>query len=86
LQEKYNQALDVAPEKASQQRAVFFANSAAVRIRLEEWAEAAKDCSAALGLEPPVGLQQKVLGRRSIAYEKLDDLDRALADHEKVCC
>jgi len=31
-----------------------------------------------------VVLQAKVLGRRSMAYEKLDDLDRALADHEKV--
>jgi tetratricopeptide (TPR) repeat protein len=81
---KYEAALDVAPERASQQRAVFFANSAAVRLKLEEWAEAAKDCSAALELEPPVVLQAKVLGRRSMAYEKLDDLDRALADHEKV--
>lgn len=82
--EKYERAIDTAPERAAPQRAVFFANSAAVRLKLEEWAAAAKECSAALELEPHAALQLKVLGRRSIAYEKLDDLDRALADHEKV--
>lgn len=80
----YKQALDGLPEGASQLRAVLFANSAAVRIKLEEYAEAAKDCSAALALEPPQPLQVKALTRRSMAYEKLDDLDRALADYEKA--
>ena len=53
---------------------------------MEEFAEAAKDCSASLALEPPVPLQIKALTRRSLAYEKLDDLERALADYEKASC
>ena len=84
LQELYKEALDSLPEGATQQRAVLFANSAAARIKLEEFAEAAKDCSAALALEPLPSLQIKALTRRSLAYERLDDLDRAFADYEKV--
>ena len=34
-QAKYNEALDLTTEGASQQRAVYFANSAAVRLKLE---------------------------------------------------
>ena len=84
LQEKYNEALALAPEKAAQQRAVYFANSAAVHLKLQQYAEAAKDASAALDLEPSTSLRIKALTRRSNAYEKLDDLDRALMDMEKV--
>lgn len=69
---------------SSMHRAVLFANSAAARLKLEQFAEAAKDCSACLALEPHTKLEIKALTRRSIAYEKLDDLDRALADYEKV--
>ena len=84
LQDLYREALDSLPEGALQQRAVLYANSAAARIKLEDFAEAAKDCSASLALEPPTSLQIKALSRRSLAYEKLDDLDRAFADYEKV--
>ena len=84
MQELYKEALDSLPEGGKQQRAVLFANAAAARIKLEEFAEAAKDCSAALALDPPTSLQIKALTRRSLAYEKLDDLDRAFADYEKV--
>lgn len=80
----YKEALDALPEGATQQRAVLYANMAATRIKLEEYAEAAKDCSASLALEPPTALEIKALSRRSLAYEKLDDLERALADYEKV--
>lgn len=40
-----------------------------------------QDCSAALDLHPQYA---KALLRRSTAYEKLDDLERALADAQKV--
>lgn len=43
---------------------------------------APQECSAALELEPRY---TKALLRRSAAYEKLDDLERALADAQKVC-
>jgi hypothetical protein len=42
---------------------------------------ALQECSAALELDAKY---TKVLLRRSAAYEKLDDLERALADAEKV--
>ena len=84
LQEQYQAALEAAPDQAAQQRAVYLANSAAARLKLEEFSAAASDCSAALALEPAAGLQIKALTRRSQAYEKLDELDRALADYEKV--
>lgn len=84
LQETYKRAVELAPDSAAQQRAVYLANSAAAHIKLEQFAEAAKDCGAALALQPPESLQVKALTRRSGAYEKLDDLERALLDYEKV--
>ena len=63
---------------------MYFANCAAARLKLGEFSAAASDCGAALALEPAVPLQIKALTRRSQAYEKLDELDRALADYEKV--
>lgn len=74
----------MAPERAKQQRAVYYANSAAANLKLEQFAEAAKNCTAALATEPPASLEIKALTRRSTAYEKLDDLEQAMADHEKV--
>jgi tetratricopeptide (TPR) repeat protein len=81
--ERYSAALEAAPAEAAAapQRAVYFANRGACHLKLEQWAEAAQDCSAALDLQPQYA---KALLRRSTAYEKLDDLERALADAQKV--
>ncbi|EFN52759.1 hypothetical protein CHLNCDRAFT_26451, partial [Chlorella variabilis] len=78
---KYAAALDAAPEGATRQRAVYHGNRAACHLQLEQHAEAAQECTAALELDPQY---TKVLLRRSTAYESLDDLERALADAEKV--
>lgn len=78
---KYATALEAAPEAATQQRAVLHCNRAACHIKQEQWAEAAQECSAALELDSKY---IKALLRRCTAYEKLDDLERALADAEKV--
>ena len=57
------------------------ANAAAAHLKLQQWAEAAKACSAALELAPG---HEKALLRRAAAYEELADLERALADYEAV--
>lgn len=79
--ERYAAALDAAPEAAAAQRAVYHGNRAAAYLKLEQWTEAAQECSAALELEPGY---IKVLLRRCTAYEKLEDLERALMDAQKV--
>lgn len=63
------------------ERAIYFGNKAACYIKLEQFAEAAHECSAALDINPNYA---KVLLRRSSAYEGLDDLERALADAQKA--
>ena len=81
-QAKYSAALEAAPsDGAAAQRAVYFANRAACQLKLGAPAEAAHDCSAALDLNPAY---TKVLLRRAAAWEALDDLERALADAQKV--
>ncbi len=81
MQGKYAEALEVAPESAASERAVYHGNRAACQLKLRQFADAAQDCSAALELNPSY---TKVLLRRSSAYEELDDLERALADAQKV--
>ncbi|PSC68655.1 Tetratricopeptide repeat 1 [Micractinium conductrix] len=79
--DKYAAALEAAPEAAAAQRSVYHCNRAAAHLKLGQWAEAAQECSAALELQEGY---TKALLRRSTAYEKLDDLERALADAQKV--
>jgi tetratricopeptide (TPR) repeat protein len=81
VQDKYTEALSAAPESAAEQRAVYLGNRAACQLKLRQFAEAAQDCSQALELSPAY---TKVLLRRSTAYEEVDDLERALADAQKV--
>ncbi|KAL4440022.1 hypothetical protein ABPG75_003023 [Micractinium tetrahymenae] len=79
--EKYAAALEAAPEAAAAQRSVYHCNRAAALLKLEQWAEAVQECSAALELDPAY---TKALLRRSSAYDQLDDLEHALLDAQKV--
>ena len=81
MQHKYSEALAAAPD-TSVERAVFLANMAACYLKLEQYQEAANNCTAALELDKNY---MKALMRRSLAYEQLDDLEHALADAEAVC-
>lgn len=80
LQAKYGEALNAALEGALQ-RAVYYANRAACQLKRKEWGPAAADCTRALEIDPGY---LKALARRCAAYQELDDLDRALADAQKV--
>lgn len=79
-QVQYSAALQMAPA-ASSQRAVYFANRAACALKLQQWSDAMKDCSAAVAIDPNY---TKAYLRRATAYEESDDLDRSLADYDKV--
>jgi len=81
MQDCYTSALDVAPAKATKQRAVFLANRAACCMRQEDYPGVVQDCSAALELDEGY---LKALLRRAAAYEELDDIERALVDLKKV--
>ena len=81
LQAKYEQALQITPEGAKKQRAVYYANLAACHLRTKHFEDAVQDSNAALELEPDY---IKALLRRAAAYEELDDLEHAMADNTKV--
>lgn len=80
IQEKYTGALEAAPATAKE-RSVYFGNRAACLMRLEDYAEAAQDCTAALDIDETYS---KVWLRRATAFEALDDLERALSDVKKA--
>ena len=80
-QEKYGEALQLAPEGAARQRAVYHANLAACHLKAQRHEDAVADASEALRLAPGY---VKALMRRAAAYEALDDLEHALADSVKV--
>lgn len=78
--DKYNDAIQTAPEQAPQQ-AVYFANIAACHVKLGNHHDAIKACTEALAVDPAY---VKALARRSAAYEATNELERALADAKQV--
>ncbi len=80
--DKYNDAIQTAPEQAPQQ-AVYFANIAACHVKLGNHSDAIKACTEALAVDPAY---VKALARRSAAYEATNELERALADAKQVSC
>lgn len=76
----YEEALEIAPSDA-QQRAIYLANSAACHLALDNWKECVQCCTDALAID---ATYIKALRRRMNAYEKLDELDHALADGKQV--
>jgi len=79
--ERYDEALTIAPPQAKQ-RAVYFANRGACHLALQNWQGCVSSCTEALNVNP---VYIKAVRRRMAAYEKLDELDRALADAKQVC-
>mmetsp|Transcript_38982 Transcript_38982/g.110408 ORF Transcript_38982/g.110408 Transcript_38982/m.110408 type:complete len:175 (-) Transcript_38982:490-1014(-) len=77
---KYSEAVEAGPP-GHPQLAVYYANRAACMLKLDQHQDAVEDCSSALGLQPNY---VKALVRRFTAYEKLENLELALADAQKV--
>jgi hypothetical protein len=79
--EQYEDAVAAAPADAHLQLAVYWGNAAACYLQLDRAADCVHACSTALSFNPGY---TKVLMRRSTAYEKLDELDKALKDVQQV--
>eukprot|EP00898_Chlorokybus_atmophyticus_P004709 jgi/Chlat1/5239/Chrsp33S05086 len=76
----YLQALEMAPPDAPQ-RAIYHCNRAACLLQMEQYANAAKECSSAIKIDASY---VKAYIRRANAYEKLDDIDKVYEDWKKV--
>jgi tetratricopeptide (TPR) repeat protein len=62
-------------------RSVYFANRAACFLALNEYENAASDCSNAIDLDPTY---LKAYMRRAMAYEQLEEYDRGLDDAQHI--
>lgn len=84
---EYSQALDCYTlslqhtAAAHPGRAVYYANRAAVQLKLKAPKNAVDDCTKALAIDPNY---VKVLLRRAQTYEEMDKLEQALEDYNKV--
>lgn len=80
--EKYNAALRSAHLRDGE-RAVLWANCAAVHVRAEDWAAVKRDAGKALAKEPGM---RKALLRRKLACEKEEDWRQASEDAKALGC
>uniref|UniRef100_A0A1B6EQ97 Uncharacterized protein n=1 Tax=Cuerna arida TaxID=1464854 RepID=A0A1B6EQ97_9HEMI len=77
----YTQALRTCPLKYAKDRAIFYSNRAAAKMKLELNESAIEDCTKALELDERY---LKALYRRAQLYEATDKLDEALVDYNEV--
>lgn len=78
---KYSEGLELCPLCFKEDRAILFANRAAVHIKTDEKEAAIQDCSRAIDLKPDY---VKALLRRGQALEDVDKPHEALKDFEKA--
>lgn len=81
MQAKYLEALETAPKGAAKEAAVYHCNLAACYLALNKPELAAEQATLTLNLTPD---NLKALRRRAKAYQTLDELEKAVADLEKV--
>ncbi|XP_075989499.1 tetratricopeptide repeat domain 1 [Anticarsia gemmatalis] len=79
--EKYTEGLRTCPLQFAQQRSILYCNRSAAKMKLEKYAQAAKDCTKAIELDETY---LKAYIRRAQSYEATDKLDEALADFKKI--
>lgn len=80
--ELYAKALDTAPLKFEQERAIILSNCAAANIKLANWGQAIQNASESIELGVP---NEKSLERRAYAYAKTDDnLEKSIEDYKKL--
>uniref|UniRef100_A0A1B6MM46 Uncharacterized protein n=1 Tax=Graphocephala atropunctata TaxID=36148 RepID=A0A1B6MM46_9HEMI len=77
----YTQALRTCPLKYDKDRAIFYSNRAAAKMKLELNESAIEDCTKALELDERY---LKVLYRRAQLYEVTEKLDEALVDYNRL--
>lgn len=76
----YTKAIGLVAED-NKDRAIYLKNRAATLLKLEQYEEAARDCTKALEVAPN---DPKALFRRCQAYEALEKIDCAYADAKEV--
>jgi len=77
----YTKALRTCPLSFGDDRAIFYSNRAAAKMKLELNESAIEDCTKALELNERY---LKALYRRAQLYEATDKLDEALVDYKKI--
>eukprot|EP01129_Flabellula_baltica_P008219 TRINITY_DN3243_c0_g2_i1.p1 TRINITY_DN3243_c0_g2~~TRINITY_DN3243_c0_g2_i1.p1 ORF type:complete len:164 (-),score=35.32 TRINITY_DN3243_c0_g2_i1:243-713(-) len=77
----YTQALECLPKDHSM-RAIILGNRAAAFIKLEDWDNGLEDCNGSLKIDPDY---VKVLNRRAIVSEALENYSQAKAGMVLVC-
>uniref|UniRef100_A0A1B6JMC0 Uncharacterized protein n=1 Tax=Homalodisca liturata TaxID=320908 RepID=A0A1B6JMC0_9HEMI len=77
----YTQALRTCPLRYAKDRAIFYSNRAASKMKLELTESAIEDCTKALELDENY---LKALYRRAQLYEATDKLDEALVDYNQI--
>ncbi|XP_017770063.1 PREDICTED: tetratricopeptide repeat protein 1 [Nicrophorus vespilloides] len=79
--ENYTSALRICPLKYPKDRAIFYSNRAASKIKVERTKSAIDDCSKSIELAPDY---LKAYLRRAKVYESTEKLDESLADWKKI--
>jgi len=78
---KYSDALSFCPLKQTRDRAVIYANRAACLMKMEKFEPAIQCCTKSIELD---GTYLKPYIRRAESYKKIDKLDEALLDYQKI--
>ncbi|XP_063432221.1 tetratricopeptide repeat protein 1-like [Mytilus trossulus] len=77
----YSRALHTCPYSYFKERSIMYSNRAACKLHMEKNYEAIKDCSKAIDLHPHY---LKAVLRRAELYEKVEKLEEALADYQRM--
>jgi len=77
----YTEALQICPLKFKHDRAIFYSNRAAAKLKKDDKESALEDCNEALGQSPTY---LKALVRRAQLFEELDKPHESMRDYEEV--
>jgi len=77
----YSEALDKCPLKFKEDRAIFYSNRAAAKLKMDKKDGALEDCNEALKQNPSY---LKALVRRAQLFESLDKPHESMKDYEEV--
>lgn len=79
--EKYSEALSLCPMKYTRDRAIIYSNRAACLMKMEKYEAAVQSCTKSIEYDTNY---VKPLVRRAESYKKLDKLEEALQDYQKI--
>jgi len=77
----YTEAIKICPLEFKEDRAIYYGNRAAAKIKLSRIPSAIEDCTKSIELNPEY---LKVIQRRAKLYEENDKLDESLEDYKRI--